>query len=85
MEPSERGRLLACMQEMEQLRNANNKDVNGCRQNHLSRYATTIKKLALEAISLCKKYGVYDDIEKFDYDASKKAITLNGHDIYHLG
>jgi len=58
--------------------------INDARQNHLSRYATACKKTAMTAIRLCKKYGVYTDIESVEYDAERKMIILNGQDHYLL-
>jgi hypothetical protein len=36
------------------------------------------------AITLCKKYNIYSDIQSVTYDASRKMIILNGQDHYCL-
>lgn len=59
--------------------------INSCSVTELSKYATSIKKLALLAFKLCKKYQIYSDIDNVIYKASDKAIFLNGEIIYFLG
>ena len=51
----------------------------------LSKYATSVKNVALMAIKLCIKYNVYDDIDSVSYDAGRKMIILNGEDFFLLG
>lgn len=60
-------------------------DVDNARQNHLGRYATSLKTVATKSIGLCKKYKIYGDIHSFGYDSKKKTVLLNGIDLYYLG
>ena len=59
-----------------------NRHINDATQNHLSRYATAIKKVAMKSIKLCKKYRVYLNIQSIEYVASEKALYLNGKKHY---
>lgn len=61
-----------------------NAHINEARQNHLSRYATAIKKTALKAMKLCQKYDVYTDIASVEYDGQRKMVLLNGVDQYYI-
>jgi hypothetical protein len=83
--PLERGRLIGYASAMGEWFNAINSNVSNARQNHLSRYATAIKITAMRAIGLCKKYGVYNDITSYHYDARRKCVMLNGQELYYLG
>lgn len=60
-------------------------NIETCSFSELSKYATGIKKLALLAFKLCRKYEIYNDIEDFSYNASEKVILLNGDVIYFVG
>ena len=70
------------VEDMDEWRSVINENINNARQNHLSRYATSIKKAAMKSIKLCKKYGVYSDIHSVEYDGSRKMLMLNGKDRY---
>ena len=67
---------------MDDWRDEINSHINDARQNHLSRYATAIKKVAMKSMKLCQKYQVYSDIDSVEYVASEKAIYLNGKKHY---
>lgn len=60
-------------------------NVNTCSATELSKYATSIKKLAMISFELCRKCSVYDDIVDFGYDTSSKTFMLNGVSKYFLG
>lgn len=59
--------------------------INDCGMADLSKYATSLKKLAIAALLLCKKLSVYDDIDSVSYNSASKSIYLNGESIYFLG
>jgi len=71
--------------DMNEWYNEINSNINQAKQSHLSRYATSIKKVAIRSIKLCKKYKVYPDIESVNYVASEKALYLNGNKHYTFG
>ena len=79
---NEYAKLNEYVKDMDEWRSVINTNINNARQNHLSRYATAIKKAAMKSIKLCKKYGVYSDIHSVEYDGSKKMLMLNGKDHY---
>jgi len=81
----EHARLVDCTSAMWDWYHTINNSVNDARPNHLSHYATSIKKTAMKALSLCKKYDVRDDIASHAYDAARKMIVLNGQDRFYLG
>jgi hypothetical protein len=58
---------------------------NDTTDSDVSRYAKSIKMAALVAISLCKKYEIYSNIQSVRYDPSSKMIVLNNQDHYALG
>ena len=70
------------IQDMDDWRDEINRRINDATQNHLSRYATAIKKVAMKSIKLCKKYRLYSDIQSIKYVASEKALYLNGKKHY---
>lgn len=70
------------IQDMNDWRDEINRHINNATQNHLSRYGTAIKKVAMKSIKLCKKYRVYSDIQSIEYVASEKALYLNGKKHY---
>jgi hypothetical protein len=59
-----------------------NQNINQATQKHLSQYATSIKNVAMTSMKLCKKYGVYSDIESLEYVSTEKTIYLNGEQHY---
>ena len=59
-----------------------NKNIRYANQNDLSRYATAIKKVAMKAIKLCKKYGACKNIQSVEYVAVEKTIYVNGKKRY---
>lgn len=85
MTVNEYSKLCDYVVEMTNWSTAINDAINDARQQHLSRYATAIKRTTLKALGLCKKYKVYDDIETYEYVAQRKVIVLNGRDLYFLG
>jgi hypothetical protein len=60
-------------------------NLNETADSHVSRYATSVKAAALVAISLCKKYAIYPDIQSVRYNPATKMILLNDKDHYSLG
>ena len=60
-------------------------NLNECSLGELSKYATALKRLTLVSFGLCKKLGIYGDIETMHYDATSKSMMLNSGRIYFLG
>lgn len=60
-------------------------NINTCSSSDLSKYATSLKQLALHAIKLCKKLNLCDDIITCEYIAADKSIFINGNLLYDLG
>lgn len=77
--------LTTYIQEMNSWHDEINAHINDARMNHLSRYATAIKRTAVKSMKLCQKYKVYGDIQSVTYDATRKMILLNGRDQYCFG
>lgn len=77
MTSNEHIKLNEYIQEMNDWYEEINRHINDATQNNLSRYATTIKKVAMKSIKLCKKYNVYTDIYSIEYVANEKALYLN--------
>ena len=82
MSSNEYIKLKEYIQDMDDWRDEINSHINDATQNHLSRYATAIKKVAMKSMKLCKKYRVYSDIQSIEYVASEKALYLNGKKHY---
>ena len=82
MSRNEYMKLNEYIQDMNDWRDEINRHINNATQNHLSRYATAIKKVAMKSIKLCKKYRAYSDIQSIEYVASEKALYLNGKKHY---
>ena len=53
-------------------------------EQHLKNYAVAVRKVAIGAMKLCQKYGIYSDIQTVTYDSRRKMIMLNGNDHYSL-
>ncbi|MDZ7759473.1 MAG: hypothetical protein U5L00_04355 [Desulfovermiculus sp.] len=70
------------VQKMSDWQNDIIRNINEANQNHLSSYATAIKKVAMKSMMLCKKYCVYSDIETVKYISSETAIYLNDEKHY---
>jgi len=62
-----------------------NERLDTAEDKHLTEYAMHLKDATLVALKLCKKYGVYNDIESFAYNAANETIELNGEVLYYLG
>lgn len=75
-------KLNGYIQDMNDWRDEINRHINNATQSHLSRYATAIKKAAMQSMQLCQKYGVYPDIQSIEYVASEKTLYLNGKKYY---
>ena len=82
---SESADLEKCAAEMNSWFATINADVENANQDHLSQYAASIAKVAIKAIRLCQKYGVYGDIRSVEYVSKRETIVLNGEDLWFLG
>lgn len=78
-------RLTNYIDDMKDWELAISNDIEIASYSHLSKLATRLKKVALTAIKLCKKYKVYGDIHTVSYDAKEKMIILNGQDFFFFG
>ena len=75
-------KLKEYIQDMDDWHDEINRHINDATQNHLSRYATAIKRVAMKSKKLCQKYRVYSDIQPIEYVPSEKALYLNGKKHY---
>ena len=82
---SEYSKFVEYLEEVSSWNNAISSSIDDANQNHLTRYSTSIRKLAMKAIRLCQKYDVYGDIEAIEYVAKQKTIVFNGEALYYIG
>lgn len=78
-------KLVSLLDTVKYLRKDIAENIDDCQMSDLSKYATSLKKLALFSFKLCKDLNVYDDINDASYDAIEKSVFLNGKRIYFLG
>ena len=82
---AESAKLEQCLGKMNSWHAAINGDVENATQDHLARYASAIGKAAVQAIRLCGRYGIYDDITSVEYVSKREMVVLNGADLWFLG